>query len=189
MGTLPASIPACLHPAVVLAVSCLHLSLVLQPVSATRHLPRGFKGLLPSLRALHRTLLRDEKREGEEVGTPGLFNLSLAVLCCSCWCPCLGAGEIHQAGLGVGSPQRQPPKGEQLKFCLWQEGSAGKSWVGTVTSVAPASRELSRFVQPRVMAELRLDCSRSFCSQTLIFASRYGVEMFDFTALVYIAGK
>lgn len=90
-----------------------------------------------------------------------------------------------------GVTQRQPPKGEQLKFCLWQEGSDGKSWVGTVTSVspAPASRELSRFVQPRVMAELRLDCSRSFCSQTLIFASRYGVEMFDFTALVYIAGK
>lgn len=64
-------------------------------------------------------------------------------------------------------------------------------WGDTVTllSPPPASHELLGFVQPWVKVELRLGRSCSFCSQTLIFALRYGMEMFDFTARVYIAGK
>lgn len=59
----------------------------------------------------------------------------------------------------------------------------------TSPSPLPASCGLSRLVQPQVTAELRLGHSYSLCSQTLIFALRYGMEMFDFTALVYIAEK
>lgn len=51
--------PACFHP-----WSSLPPSLVLQPLSATRLLPRGFQGALPSLRTLDKTLLEMKRGRG-----------------------------------------------------------------------------------------------------------------------------
>lgn len=89
MEMLPASIPgpACLHPAVVLSVShpgpaCFHPwsslppSLVLQPLSATRLLPRGFQGALPSLRTLDKTLLEMKRGRGRR-GAPAGYSICL----------------------------------------------------------------------------------------------------------------
>lgn len=67
---------ACIHPS--LAPSC-HGPVVSasQPMSATRLLPRVFKGLLPSLRALHKTLLKMRREGGGRRWAPPGYSICL----------------------------------------------------------------------------------------------------------------
>lgn len=182
----------CFHPC-----SSLHPSLVLQPVSATRLLPRDFRGVLPSLPTLDKTLLRDERKGREEVGSPqviySVFAGPLLQLLVpvprsrrdSSSQPRLGAGEIHQATpVSEWGPAKAAMEMRTAEILHLAGEEQWQNLGGTVTFLSPplASHELPRFVQPWVKAELRLGCSCSFCPQTLIFALRYGMEMFDFTA-------
>lgn len=133
MEMLTASIlgPACIPP-----WSCLFPPLVLPaslpgPAAAECHQapPSGLPGGSPISANTGQNIIRDEKREREEGGTRGLFNLSLPVPRCSCRCPCLGAGEIHQASprLGVASCRDSHGNENSWNCCVWREPNDGKS--------------------------------------------------------------
>lgn len=79
----------CFHPC-----SSLHPSLVLQPVSATRLLPRDFRGVLPSLPTLDKTLLRDERKAGGGGGQSPGYLLCL----CRSFAAAAGARPSEQEG-------------------------------------------------------------------------------------------
>lgn len=91
------------------------------------------------------------------------------------------------ARLGAGSGRGSRCNEKSWSCCAWQEGSGGKG--GGDSNVLGLTVSWPQAFQPQAVRELRRGSSCSLSSQTLIFIPCYGMEMFDFTALVYIAGK